>query len=205
MEFVFKPEECTPELVEQTASAIAKRAEIASREKFPSLWGKVDSLNEKKMPEEVLRRRKFRRVLYGILLLAMGIFLFIPGIMKPAELTVPLIVGAFSIINGIFAVLPRKTPAEKYEKKAKKLLFSINSNLAPGDTVIFNDEAIFENGALLMEYQDLETVIECRSIWFVCDGIKVMVLKKNDLVSGTKEDFSAFISEKTSGKIVACD
>lgn len=204
MDFIFKPEECTPELTGQVAAAIAKRAELTSREKYPTLWGKVDSLNKNKMPDDVLRKRKFRRVIYGIILLALGIFLFIPGLMNPKELTVPLIVGAFSIINGVFAVLPRKTDAEKYEKKAKKLISAINSNLKSGDTVVFNSEAVFENGALLMEYQNLENVIECRSIWFVCDGIKVMVLRKTDLVSGTKEDFSAFISEKTSGKIVTC-
>ena len=33
--------------------------------------------------EEVLRRRKIRYVIYGIILIAVGFFLFIPGIMKP--------------------------------------------------------------------------------------------------------------------------
>lgn len=204
MEFVFKPEKCGPELVEQTAEVIAKRAEIASREKFPSLWGKVDSINEHRMPDDVLRKRKFRRVIYGIILLAVGIFLFVPGIMKPKELFVPLIIGAFSIVNGIFSVLPRKTSAEKFGKKAKKLLGAINSSVNPEDTVIFNSEAIFENGALLMEYENLETVLENRSIWFFCDGVKVMVLRKIDLVSASPEEFYEFINEKTSGNIAQC-
>ena len=129
MEFVFKPEKLTPELLEQISSALAKRAELASRKRFPNLWKKTDALGEKKMPEDVLHRRKIRRVIYGVFLIAAGIFLFIPGLMKPKELTVPLIVGAFSLINGIFAVLPRKNAAEKYEKTAKRLVSAINSSL----------------------------------------------------------------------------
>ena len=129
MEFVFKPEKLTEELVDQVAEAVGKRAEIFSREKLPGMWKKVDKLNEKKMPEEVLRHRKIRYVIYGIILIAVGFFLFIPGLMKPKELTVPLIVGAFSIINGIFAVLPRRTNAEKFKKKAEKLVSAINSSL----------------------------------------------------------------------------
>ena len=202
MEFIFKPEKCGPELVEQTAEVIGKRAELASRKKYPSLWGKVDSLNERKMPDDVLRRRKIRRVIYGVFLIAVGIFLFVPGMMKPKELFVPLVVGAFSFINGIFAVLPRRSTAEKFEKKAKKLLEAINSSLAPGDTVVFNEEAVFENGALLMEYEDLEPVLENRSIWFFCDGVKVMVLRKTDLVSASSEEFLEFIKEKTSGNTI---
>lgn len=202
MEFIFKPEKCGPELVEQTAEVIGKRAELASRKRYPSLWGKADSLNERKMPDDVLHRRKIRRVIYGVFLIAVGIFLFVPGIIKPKELFVPLVVGAFSFINGIFAVLPRRSTAEKFEKKAKKLLEAINSSLAPGDTVVFNEEAVFENGALLMEYEDLEPVLENRSIWFLCDGVKVMVLRKTDLVSASSEEFLEFIKEKTSGNTI---
>ena len=197
MEFIFKPEKLTDDLSYQISECIAKRAENFSRAKYPGMWKKVDDLNERRMPEDVLRRRKIRQVIYGILLIGMGIFLFVPGLMKPKELTVPLIVGAFAIINGIFAVLPRRTDAEKYKRKAKKLLSAINSSVKSGDTVIFNEEAVFENGALIMEYQNLEPLVESRSIWLVCDGVKVMVLRKNDLVSGSPEDFSAFINEKT--------
>lgn len=196
MEFVFKPEKLTPELMEQVSSAIGRRLENASREKCPELWKKIDSLNGGKAPEDVLRRRRNRRRFYGIILLSVGFFLFVPGLMKPDELFVPLIVGAFSMINGIFAVLHRKTKAERYEKQAKKLMKRINSSIESGDTVVFAEEGIFENGTLLMEYKNLEPVIEERSLFLVCDGGKVLVLRKFDLVSGDSEDFSAFINNK---------
>ena len=204
MEFVFKPEKLTEELVDQVAEAVGKRTEIFSREKLPGMWKKVDKLNEKKMPEEVLRRRKIRYVIYGIILIAVGFFLFIPGLMKPKELTVPLIVGAFSIINGIFAVLPRRTNAEKFKKKAKKLVSAINSSLKPEDTVVFGEEKIFENGAVLMEYENLESVIENRSIFLVCDGNKIMVLRKTDMVIGNPEEFGIFAESKSGRKTEKC-
>ncbi|MBR3953302.1 MAG: hypothetical protein IKJ82_06840 [Oscillospiraceae bacterium] len=196
MEFIFKPEKLTPELTEQVADAIGKRAEIQSRGKYPKMWNKIDSLNERRMPDEVLRRRKARRVFYGIILIAAGFFLFVPGLMKPKELLVPLLVGAFSMINGIFAVLPGRTAAEKYEKSAKKLMKSINSNLVAGDMVVFGEGGIFENGKPLMEYENLEPVIEGRSLFLICDGEKIMILRKFDLVSGDLESLCAFLNEK---------
>ena len=193
MEFLFKPEKLTEDLVYQVSEMIAKRAEIFSRKKFPGLWEKTDRLNEKKLPEEaLLRRRRFRRF-YGIICIALGFFLF-----------VPLVVGALAIATGITAVLPRKTAAEKFEKKAKKLISAINSSVKPEDKVLFNEEGIFENGALLMEYDDLENVIENRSVFLICDGIKIMVLRKADAVIGKPEEFGIFVESKTGKKTEKC-
>ena len=138
MEFVFKPEKLSDDLRYQVSETIAKRTENFSRKKLPGLWKKTDELNRKNLSEEGFKRRIRLRRFYGIVLIAVGIFLFVPGIMKPRELTVPLIVGAFSIINGIFAVIPRKTDGEKLLKKAKKLISAINSSVKPEDTVVFN-------------------------------------------------------------------
>lgn len=200
MEFLFKPEKLSEDLKYQVSEAISKRAEIFSRKRYPGLWEKTDRLNEKKLPEEALiKRRRFRRF-YGIICIALGIFLFVPGLMKPGELFVPLVVGALAILTGITAVVPRKTNSEKFEKKAKKLISAIDSSLKPGDKVLFNEEGIFENGALLMEYENLESIIENRSIFLVCDGIKIMVLRKADLVIGNPEEFKIFVESKTGKK-----
>ena len=97
MEFLFKPEKLSEELKYQVSEAISKRAEIFPRKRYPGLWEKTDRLNEKKLPEEALiKRRRFRKF-YGIICIALGIFLFVPGFMKPGELFVPLVVGALAI------------------------------------------------------------------------------------------------------------
>lgn len=167
---------------------------------FRDFGKKTDELNEKNLSAEALkRRRKFRRF-YGIICIALGIFLFVPGLVKPSELFVPLVVGALAILTGITAVVPRKTNSEKFEKKAKKLISAINSSLKPEDKVLFNEEGIFENGALLMEYENLESIIENRSVFLVCDGIKIIVLRKADLVIGNPEEFKIFVESKTGSK-----
>ena len=200
MEFLFKPEKLSEDLKYQVSETLAKRTELFSRKKFPGLWEKTDELNEKNLSVEALkRRRKFRRF-YGIICITLGIFLFVPGLLKPGELFVPLVVGACATVLGISAVIPRKTNSEKFEKKAKKLISTINSSLKPEDKVLFNEEGIFENGALLMEYENLESIIENRSIFLVCDGIKIMVLRKADLVIGNPEEFKIFAESKTGKK-----
>ena len=113
--------------------------------------------------------------------------------------------GAFATFFGISAIISRKTNAERYLKKAKKLAKAINSSLEPEDTVVFGEDGIFENGALLMKYEILESVIENRSIFLVCDGKKIMVLRKNDMVSGNPEEFKIFIEEKTKKEVANCD
>ena len=204
MEFLFKPEKLSEDLKYQVSEAIAKRAEIFSRKRYPGLWEKTDRLNEKKLPEEALIRRKRFRRFYGIVCIVLGIFLFVPGLIKPGELFVPLVVGALAILTGIPAVIPRKANSEKFIKKAKKLISAINSSLKPEDKVLFNEEGIFENGALLMEYENLESIIENRSIFLVCDGIKIMVLRKADLVIGNPEEFKIFVESKTGKKTEKC-
>lgn len=204
MEFIFRPEKLSDDLRYQVSEALARRTELFSRKKFPGLWEKTDELNKKRLPEEALiKRRRFRRF-YGIICIALGIFLFVPGIMKPSELAVPLIVGALAIITGITAVIPRKTAGEKFEKKAEKLILAINSSVKPEDTVVFNDKGVFENGNILMEYESLDNIIENRSIWLVCDGKKIMILRKADMVSGSIDEFGVFVETKTGKKTENC-
>ena len=204
MEFVFKPEKLGENLSYEISETVAKRTEIFSRKKFPGLWEKTDELNRKNLSEAGFKRRIRLRRFYGIILIALGIFLFVPGLMKPSELAVPLFVGAAATIFGISAVIPRKTNEEKFYKKAKKLAKAINSSLKPGDTVVFGENGIFENGGALMKYEELEDVIENRSVFLVCDGKKIMVLRKTDMVAGNPEDFRIFIEEKTGKEICNC-
>ena len=205
MEFIFKPEKLTEDLFYQISEAVAKRTEIFSRKRYPGLWEKTDALNAKNLSAPALKRRVRLRRFYGIICIALGIFLFVPGLMNPSELAVPLFVGAAAIIFGISAVIPRKTNEEKIYKKAKKLAKAINSSLKPGDTVVFNEEGIFENGGALMKYEELENIIENRSIFLVCDGKLIMVLRKTDMVIGNPEDFRNFIEEKTGKNFYICN
>ena len=84
-------------LASQVGWMLEKRTELASRKKLPGLWKLTDKLNAvPRAPEAELKRRKERQRRWGGLLLVMGIFLFVPGVMKPQELPVPLFAGFFA-------------------------------------------------------------------------------------------------------------
>lgn len=87
------PEAYIPQLV----YALEMRTELLSRVKFPGMWKHTDRL--KQIPK--VKKSPLRTKLLGIFNLALGIFLFVPGVMKPKELFVPLIVGAIGIGAGI--------------------------------------------------------------------------------------------------------
>ena len=71
-------------LREQLARALEKRMELNSRKVMPKLWAVTDRLRSvPKAPEPVLRRRRVRYKIYGVILLVLGLLLLIPGLMEP--------------------------------------------------------------------------------------------------------------------------
>ena len=84
-------------------------------------------------------------------------------------------------------------------------LASFFSSKVVKDFLSFSKNIIFENGMLLMVYENLENLIENRSIFLVCDGTKIMVLRKTDMVIGNPEEFGLFIEDKTKKKTYLCN
>ena len=127
--FSMKPYE-TEDLVSQVARMLQKRVEFASRKKFPGLWKLTDKLNAvPRAPEAELKRRKERQRRWGGLLLVMGIFLFVPGVMKPQELPVPLVAGFIAIVMGMLYLRKGDRKKKSLEKKAKQLLEKMNASM----------------------------------------------------------------------------
>lgn len=81
-------------LVPQVSCALEKRTESISREKYPKMWKITDHFNSKKVSEIVLKRRRLRYRVYGILLIIMGAFAY-PGINGAARIGSPFICGYF--------------------------------------------------------------------------------------------------------------
>ena len=102
-----------------------KRTESISREKYPKMWKITDHFNSKKVSEIVLKRRRLRYRVYGILLIIMGAFLLIPGLMEPQELAVPLFAGILGLLLGVFTLWSskaQKLQSERFNQAAVKLL-----------------------------------------------------------------------------------
>ena len=110
----------TESLLRQVSTALEKRTELISRQRYPGLWENIDRLNTMAKGRQ---RSSLRTRIMGIVCLVLGIFLFVPGLLKPQELLVPLLAGAFAILIGVFYLYSvRKNKKNPFDKSAKILL-----------------------------------------------------------------------------------
>jgi len=195
------------DLIPQISKAFEKRTEFLSRKKYPKLWQYADSHKPKKaLTEKELKGQRIRTRLLGTVNLALGIFLFVPGIMKPAELFFPLVVGAVAIGSGIGALWRSRTNKKSPFDKAAKLLFE-QRNTIPSEQnskVVFSEEGmtiLSEKGNELnnefVEYSDFESVISTNDIILLVYKEKCVLLQKKELISENISAFCEFISIKT--------
>ena len=71
------------ELLPEVTSALEKRMEEESRRRLPGLWKAIDRRGGGSPSCEMTRGRRVYRRVAGILLLLVGLFLLIPGLVKP--------------------------------------------------------------------------------------------------------------------------
>jgi len=178
----------------QTALALEKRTEAVSRRMYPGLWRTTDRLNENKMPEDVLKRRRIRYKIYGVVLLLLGLFLLIPGLMDPKKLTVPLFAGLFASCNGLFQLLSRKThPGKRYLRAAKQLL--AQRNTAPETTIRFDEAGICDEETPI-PFDRFDTIVEMPDLYLLTWNGKVLLLWKQELTNGSPDAFSSLLEQK---------
>ena len=103
MEFAFhlSPYDA-PFLEEEAARLLAQRLEAHSREAVPGLWKAVDNLNAyaAKGPGRETRRTRYR--VYGAVLIALGIFVLVPGLAEPRTPSL-IAAGTIGIVSGILS------------------------------------------------------------------------------------------------------
>lgn len=183
----------------QVGKALEKRTELISRKKYPALWNVTDRLRA--LPGGKTRSRLRTKVL-SVICLILGILLFVPGLMEPQELTVPLIAGAFAIGAGIGGLWrSRKHRVNAFEKAARKLLESVGSRSSEEETTVsFSDTgmtiAVDNNVSRPVPYHEFECAVETEDMILFVYAERVMVLQKSDLTTHTTEQFHAFLSEK---------
>lgn len=188
-------------LLPQVSKALEKRTELVSREQYPGLWKHTDKLNT--MVSESARGGLSTKI-KSILLLALGVFLFVPGLVKPQELLVPLIGGAVAICMGISGLWrSRKHKSNPFDKSAKLLLEGKDNISAEQSVVVSFAETGMtipaENASSeFVPYSNFECVIETADIFLFVYGERVTVLQKTHLTTGNVDYFSNFISEKIS-------
>lgn len=195
----------TESLLQQVSKALEKRTEFVSRERYPSLWENIDKLNAVSKGK---RRSSLRSKVMSIICLVLGVFLFVPGLMKPQELLVPLLVGAFAIVIGIvYLYIGRKGKKNPFDKSARLLLMGKDTISAKQSIMVSFSESGMEIRADDKEpqhipYSDFESMIETEDLFLFVHDTRITVLQKKDLTSNDITDFRNFISKNVPQTIV---
>lgn len=189
----------TEKLLPQVSQALEKRTEIISREQYPGMWKHTDKFNSM---EQGRTRSRLRTRLMSVVCLAVGIFLFVPGLVKPQELVVPLFVGAVAVGVGIGGLWrSRKHKKNPFDKSAKVLLAGKDGISAEQSIVVsFSKDGMtipIDNGNTeFVAFSGFECAIEAADMLLLVYGERVTVLQKTDLTTGNISDFCKLISEK---------
>jgi len=199
--FSMKPYDAD-KLLSQVAWMLQKRMELASRKKFPGLWKLTDKLSVvPRAPEAELKRRRERQRRWGGLFLVMGIFLFVPGVMKPQELPVPLVAGFFAIVLGVLYLRKEDRKKNSYEKKAKKLLENMNASMESQKLrLVFDDTEVVMSGVgedKKISYINMECALETADLFGVIYENQIVLLQKKELLLGTADGLTETLKEKT--------
>lgn len=195
--YVFRITAMGEEYLSQISYALEKRTELLSRVKYPGMWKATDKLQSS--VREPSKGRKIFRKLLSIFYLCCGIFLFIPGLMEPEELKVPLIMGAIGIGTGIGGLLRGKIKRKNPFDKSARLLLE-QRKTTDDATVAFNESGmtIAAGGSEeLVPYDKMEYIVEAEEILLLTFDEKVIAVKKEDMVCGKPEDFRSFITDHT--------
>lgn len=212
MEYIFQTSAYDVEqLTGEVSVALEKRTELASRRRLPGMWKATDSLSQKGGAQQMTRSRLIYRRVVGIALIALGLFMLIPGLKEPKELLFALIAGICGVVIGIHSLwstrkksekeaaeAPAKMTEKKLSKRFENTAKTFLSNLAKvGQTEVRFSEAGMQLGeAALIGYQDIEYFIETPQGYLVAWGTQATFLQKKDLQGDAGDEFCAFVSER---------
>lgn len=202
MDFTFQLSNYNQDDLEaQVCKALEKRSELSSRQRFPGLWSSIDRLEGSKAPKPVRRRRASRYKIYGVVLLALGIFLLVPGLSEPEELLVPLVAGVVCVLMGLAYLMPRREkPSKKFRAMAVKLLAGAQTVEQAGNApvlVCFSEAGMKLPDRDIIPFDCFDAIVETEGIYLFTWNGRVTILQKRDLITGAEEDFLRFLREKT--------
>ncbi|MGF7141684.1 hypothetical protein HNQ56_000094 [Anaerotaenia torta] len=201
MEFVFVLSEYNDVIFKsQVSKALEKRSELFSRKAYPKIWRFTDKMNAKKAAGKALKTGRIIYKIYGIFFLLFGFFLFIPSLMDPKEMRMPLIVGALAIGTGMIYLMSgrkqKKVKLTAFDKAAMQL-FGGYEALPAEHQVTFTDEKIrlLEDNAI--DYSEIERMFITDDLFILIWNKRITVLQKKDLTPNNVTEFINFITYKS--------
>ena len=219
MEFVFQLSSYdSPELEAETVRALDRLMEAHSRSVLPGVWAVTDRINQNsryaaEWPNQQRAAKRCR--FYGALMLGIGIFMLIPGLMEPRKLLVVLLGGILAILSSITYFrrakalasgtrlqTPRK-PSQASCRAAGQLLDQLRQldlEKTPV-SVRFDGNGVTVAGTeqeeQLVPYGGITDIFEEEYTWMLSYGEnQVLLLQKKDLAVGNTEDFMGYVQER---------
>ena len=198
MNFRFLAHGCPPgDWTEQLLQALHKHTEVLSRKTVPGIWKMTDRLNGIPCaPEQVLRQRAVRRKLTGVLFLVLGLFLAIPGMRKPEELILPLVVGVFAAVTGIIRLLPRRKKEDRRLRRSAQTLLQNRAAVTEASVVFTEDGMRLDEGEPI-GFDRFATAVETEDLFFFTWDNQALVLFKQELQNQLPEAFSDWLAAQT--------
>lgn len=96
-------------LAPQLSQVLERCTQLASRKKLPLLWKLIDRLaGVPKAGPEVLKKRRKREGVLGVVLWAVSVFLLIPSVMEPRALGGPLVLSVVGFLMSCAAMKSTK-------------------------------------------------------------------------------------------------
>ena len=194
--YVFRITAMGEEYLPQISYALEKRNELLSRVQYPGLWKVTDQLRAS--AREPSRGRKIFRKLLSVFCLCCGILLFVPGLMKPEELRIPLFAGAIGIGTGVGGLLRGKIKRKNPFDKSARLLLAQRKTTDDAKAAFREDGMMIVAGGSeeLISYDKLEYIIEATGMLLITFSGNVIAVKKDDMVGGEMARFRRFISDR---------
>ncbi len=183
----------------QLAMALDKRLELHSRRTMPGLWSVTDRLNS--MPrasEAVLKRRQVRYRIYGVVLLVLGLFLLIPGLMEPQELAG--LLAALCVVSGILYLRPRRRDPHRRERRQAEQLLTTMADSGGADVAFDRNGVTIRTEASQRRISDtdMNAVIETEDLFVLSfSRTSALILKKKDMTAGDPAVFLHDLAERT--------
>lgn len=207
MEFLFRLSNYDdPALETETAELLCQRLEARSRRVMPRMWRVTDRLNAHQADASAAAHRRKRYRLYGVLLLALGVFVLVPGLMEPGSPKL-IFAGAFAILSGAaeFCLAgvkkPLAPPAPCRKEAAELLKLRRESDWEALRAEVRFDEAGWSvhtaEDSSRTAYDQLWGVFETERLWLLAyEKNMALLLQKKDLISGEAGEFAPCLRGK---------
>lgn len=210
IQFIFQVESVDKEgLLDQVSAALEKRLEIRQQQVRPQKnMPDMSHMTEEQKQDYFKRQRKYK-IFWGIVFIALGIYMVLANIQKPAAGVTQLVVGAFAIIMGIYYILfgGKQKKAKQFKDKTKFVNAAVEfldeqvKHTAEKKVQIafFEEEMVTINGELeeldqdAVAYGDMECALEGPDMFLLTYNNRGVLLQKKDLTMGSVEEFRAFL------------